>query len=151
MTVRRTPKGKAKELELETRREKVLECKLRGWSVRQIAAHLGIDKSAVQRDLTEVLERTIANADEYANQERECSLARIDGAIKALAPRIERGESDAIHCLVRLEDRRAKLLGLDAPAKQELSGPGGAPVSIDARTDILQRLAGLAASGTPGG
>ena len=40
---RRTPKAKAQQLRLEERREEVLEHRLKGWSIREIARHLGID------------------------------------------------------------------------------------------------------------
>jgi hypothetical protein len=35
---------------------------------------------------------------------------------------------DAVNTALRIMDRRAKLLGLDAPVKAELSGPDGGPI-----------------------
>lgn len=37
--------------------------------------------------------------------------------------------------ILEIHDRRAKLLGLDAPSKQEISGPGGSPI-ITAQLDL---------------
>lgn len=144
---RHTPKGKAIELKVEERREKALHLRRNGWSIREIARTLGCSPTLVHRDLTEVLERTMESADEYARQERELSLARIDAALKAMETKLERGDLDAVDRLVKLETRRARLLGLDAPTRTELTGAAGAPVSLDARTDILGRLASLAAGG----
>jgi transcriptional regulator with XRE-family HTH domain len=52
-------------------------------------------------------------------------------------------------------DRRCKILGVDAPTKQEVSGAGGGAieVSIDAdgiRTELLNRIARLADTGAAG-
>lgn len=152
---RHTAAGKALELRIEERREKVLKLRRQGFSVREIAkqlqadGHHGTSPAQVQRDLDEVLARTVESADAYAAQERQVSLVRIEGALKAIAPQVEAGDQGAIDRLIRLEARRAALLGLDAPTRTELTGAAGAPVSIDARTDILGRLAGLAAGGAP--
>jgi hypothetical protein len=49
--------------------------------------------------------------DEY----RAIELERLDVATKALMPKVEAGALDAIHTLVKVQQRRASLLGLDAP------------------------------------
>ncbi len=40
---------------------------------------------------------------------------------------------------LRIKERKAKLLGLDAPAKQEISAPGGGPIQTDVKV-ILDAL-----------
>lgn len=41
-----------------------------------------------------------------------------------------------MNTILAIRDRRAKLLGLDAPAKQEFSGPGGGPIKTEALPDL---------------
>lgn len=50
----------------------------------------------------------------------------------------------AVDRLVKLNQERAKLLGLYAPEKQELTGKDGAPLDVSARDLLLERLNGLA-------
>lgn len=152
-------KQKAKELEVELRREKAAKLKLGGISMRQIARELGVSVGTVHSDLEAVLARTLDTADAHIRMERDVSLGRCEVALRALWPRICRGDTEAINAFVRIDQRRAKLLGLDAPTKQELSGPDGAPIEVSTRSSLEkklatleQRLTGRAAEpgGTPG-
>jgi hypothetical protein len=53
---------------------------------------------------------------------------------------------------VNVGARRAKLHGLDAPIKTEISGPDGGPVSVtDARAELLAKLERIATRETPEG
>lgn len=52
----------------------------------------------------------------------------------------------AVDRLVKLNQERAKLLGLYAPEKKELSGPEGAPLEVEASDNLVERLARLVAS-----
>lgn len=142
---------RSKELEIEKRRRKATDLRVRGKSIPEIARALGCSVGTVHSDLDAVLVRTQDAADSLIRRERAASLARIDRATDALWPRIEKGDDVAIDRLVRLERQRGKLLGTEAPVRQELSGPDGAPIPIDARTALLERLAGLADRGAAGG
>lgn len=151
-------KQKAKELEIEVRRAKVAKLKLGGISLRQIAQELGCSLGTVHSDLEAVLARTVDTADEHIRMERDVSLGRCEVALRAIWPRICRGDVEAINAFVRLDQRRAKLLGLDAPTKQELSGPDGGPIPVAAQTSLEQKLkileqrltGGTQPGGTPG-
>lgn len=136
-------KQKAKELEIEVRRAKVAKLKLGGISLRQIAQELGCSLGTVHSDLEAVLARTVDTADEHIRMERDVSLGRCEVALRAIWPRICRGDVEAINAFVRLDQRRAKLLGLDAPTKQELSGPDGGPIPVAAQTSLEQKLESL--------
>src|SRR5690606_22498535 len=127
-------KQKAKELEIEVRRAKLAKPKLGGISVRQSAQELGCSGGTVYSDLEAALARTADTADEHSRMERHVSLGRCEAALRAIWPRICRGDVEAINAFVRLDQRRAKLLGLDAPTKQELSGPDGGPIPVAAQT-----------------
>lgn len=53
-----------------------------------------------------------------------------DGSMERVMVKLEdpKVKFDAINSALRIMDRRAKLLGLDAPVKAELSGPDGGPI-----------------------
>ena len=53
---------------------------------------------------------------EPAEEVRELMLERLDAALRAVWPRVLEADDGAINSLLRIEARRAKLLGLDAPA-----------------------------------
>ena len=53
--------------------------------------------------------------------------------------------------MLRIEARRARLLGLDAPARSELSGPEGGPIELaavaqQAREHLTAKLDAIAAA-----
>jgi hypothetical protein len=148
---KRTPKAAAAELAIEKRRVKATKLRLAGWSMRDIAAHLKCSLGTVHTDLEAVLARTQETANQYLTREKALSLARLDVATKGIWAGVESGDKEAVDGLVKLENRRAKLLGTDAPAKQELSGPAGAPIPIDARGTLLDKLARLIAREAPPG
>jgi hypothetical protein len=147
----RTPKQAATELAIERRREKALQLRLAGWSIRDIAGHLKCSVSTAHTDVAAVLDRTLDATDKAAQRGRALSLARLDVATKGIWPAVESGSPEAARVLVRLEQRRAKLEGIDAPTRIEASGPDGAPIPIDARSDLLTRIAGLVAGSIAGG
>lgn len=163
------------EAELEERRAKVVELKVGGYSFREIGKQLGINEGTACRDYRAVIDRTKADADETVEEERRTSLARLGKAIRVLMPLVEAGSEDAIRRRIdagediklivaqtglaldamdrldKLERRRAALLGLDAPTRSELTGKDGAPVPVDHRGSLIERLAGLIAGATPEG
>jgi len=162
------------EAELEERRAKVVQLKVDGYSFREIGAKLGINEGTACRDYRAVIDRTKAEADETVDEARRESLARIARAIRVLMPMVDAGDEetvkrrlaagepaplviaqanaalDAMDRLDKLEKRRAALLGLDAPTRSELTGKDGAPVPIDARGSLLDRIAGLVAGAAAG-
>ena len=40
------------------------------------------------------------------------------------------GSDKAVNSVLRIMERRSKLMGLDAPVRHELSGPGGGAINI---------------------
>lgn len=52
------------------------------------------------------------------------------------------GNPAIVRAILEVIDRRAKLLGLDAPARHELSGPGGAPIAtVNASVPVTEEHA----------
>ena len=122
----------AKKAEIAKRRHELSQLISQG--VRRhadLAQRLGVSERTVQRDLAE-LERiyTERGADqivEIQNRERMVSWQRIEDAIQELQPMIQnpRTRIQALRLLKELEERRAKLLGLDMPTKHAATDPTG--------------------------
>jgi len=134
---KRSPEQVKKALEIEQRRVKVAELKLKARSVRAIAKELGVGVGTISRDIEAVFARTREFANASIRAERAISLARLELATEAILPTIttsadevfEDGERpsfedlatamgsrlDAVDRLVKLDARKAKLLGLEAP------------------------------------
>ena len=98
------------------------DLRLAGHSIRAIAemvtAHFGynISKSTVHNRIeAEIAERIQPRAKAL----REMELARLDGYLTTIAPRIAAGDLQAIDRALRIAERRAKLLGIDSPIQVE--------------------------------
>ena len=91
-----------------------------------IAKALGYkDHSGAWRAVKAALKRT---QQEPADELRTLELVRLDDMLKAIAPHVSAGNLTAIDRALKIQQRRAALLGLDMPAKMELTGKDGQPL-----------------------
>lgn len=104
--------------ELADRRERVYAMRLTGKSLSYIAQAEGVSKTTVFNDIEAVIK---AKTEVPAQQVREMELDRLDLLLDKLMPRVEQGDVQAIQTALKVMDRRAKFLGLDAPTKQDLT------------------------------
>jgi hypothetical protein len=72
---------------------------------------------------------------EPAEELRTMEVARLDQMLLGLWPKAIKGDTWAVDRVLKIMERRAALLGLDAPVKRELSG------SVELRT-YAERVAG---------
>lgn len=134
------------------RRSDVWERRVRGETVREIAKELGIGVGTVHADLEAVRAELDENSRCRAEIERSVGAGRLDKVSRKLMATVDLvddpGELSTIaNALARIEERRSKLLGLDAASKTELTGAEGGPLKVeDARNALLSKLSGLAAS-----
>jgi len=104
------------------RRKQVAALRLAGVrSERAIAERLHVHQSTISRDLTALDAEWQREAADCIAREKALDLQRIERLIQALWPQAISGEAKTWHVdrLVALLDRKAKLLGLDAPVKRE--------------------------------
>lgn len=93
-----------------------------------IAKELGYaGRDGAHRAVKAALRKTLQ---EPADELRALELERLDALQMALWPRAQKGDKVAIDQVLKIMERRAKLLGLDAPAKHELGGAGGQPLTV---------------------
>lgn len=94
--------------------------RLKGLTIRAIADELNMAKSTVERRLIAERESRVAP---LADEVRQLELDRLDHFTAKLWDRIDfGGKSTArdIEVAMKVSERRAKLLGLDAPEKQQI-------------------------------
>jgi hypothetical protein len=112
-------------LKAEALSKEALSLRLRGKTFPEIARLLVCSSStahdAVQRGLMHFRSDLQRDADEL----RAAMLGRIDTAMDALWPRIEKGDEKAIDRMIKLDERRAELLGLNRPIKVAPVTPDG--------------------------
>lgn len=117
-----------------------------GWQYPQIAKHLGVSVAQVSSCVRAQLRELKSINDELFDEVRELELSRLDEILMALYPRALKADLSAVDRVLRLMERRAKYLGIDAPTKVDHTGKvsleqliGG---SYDAKPSADQGLAG---------
>ncbi len=103
--------------EIAERRRKALDLRKAGASYDAIAQQLRLSGSGSAYKIVQAALK--ATYREPADDVRKLELERLDRLTLALWSRAQQGETEAIDRVLKLMDRRAKLLGLDAPAKSE--------------------------------
>lgn len=116
------------------RRQRVWELRLQGFSIEQIAQKLNCDRNTVIRDIEETYllcsELTLRHYEMW----RELELARLDALdvrnralLESDDPRVL---STAIQNALAISAARRKLLGIDAPRRQEIDASGSINIRI---------------------
>jgi hypothetical protein len=120
------------------RRTQVVELAQAGYTFRQIGEQLGITHSAAYQHFRNALTEAVRPAAEEA---LALELARLDTMQQPLWASASRGNLKSQAAVLRLMERRAAYLGLDAPKR--LAGADGGPLEIaivDARERLLQEV-----------
>lgn len=162
-TSKRTEKTTARICRANQRQSHALQLRIGGASLEAIARQLGYkDRTGAFKAIEAALSKSI---DAPAAALRELEVARLDAMLERLwmvARRpvtnektgeestafIDEDSLAAMDRIFRVMERRAKLLGLDAPAKAELSGPDGAPM-VPAKPIIIIEANGFESPGAP--
>lgn len=111
-----------------TRRLRALDMRMAGATERQIASQLGVSHVQIHRDLVAALEKLGKQEALVADHLRALELERLDRMQLPMYSQAQQGNQGAVDRVLRIMERRAKLLGLDAPVKQEITGKGGGPL-----------------------
>jgi hypothetical protein len=118
---RKHQKAPPKKVEKLEQKSKAIQMRMLRFSYRAIAERLGITHTTAERWVAEAMGEYNQTRLQGAEKLRERELAHLDYLITKLAPKIEAGDTGAIGSAVRVSERRARLLGLDAPAKVEVT------------------------------
>jgi len=101
------------------REYKALELRKAGAGYQVIGDQLGMTASGAYRAVMRSLKKLNEKISEEALEVRRLELERLDAMLIALWPQARKGNQGAVDRVLRIMDRRAKFLGLDAPTKQE--------------------------------
>jgi AcrR family transcriptional regulator len=126
---------KADDAAREERRRQVAALTLRGLSLAAIAEQLGVSKTTVFDDREAI--RSEWQQERLADFDAHVDLAgrRLDALLGAVWESATTGDLDAVEVALKIEDRRAQLLGLDAPKRATIR----ADVTVN-RDDIGDEL-----------
>lgn len=120
------------QVELQT---KALEYRKMGLNYTQIAQKLGWNSGQSAWNACDAaLKRTIQDT---ADDVRKLELERLDAMFVPVYGNALRGDLMALSAAINIMNRRAKLLGLDAPERKELTGKDGSDLILAAPTIII--------------
>jgi len=101
---------------------KALDLRKKGFSYTQIGTKLGCARQTACRYVLSELENLADQCREEAGQVRDLELQRLDELYLVAWKAIADGSETAIDRCLRIMERRAKLLGLDAAQKVDVQG-----------------------------
>lgn len=128
--------------------ERALALRRASHSYAQIAQKLGLSKSRAHKLVQIGLEDARAQNAAAADDLRAVELSRLDGILAKVYPKATAGDLQAVDRVLKIGERRAKLLGLEAPVRIQASGVDGKPIEIASTsidpsrltTEVLQAL-----------
>lgn len=122
---KRTPK-----ITVSAQRElEALRLRAMGHSFDEIGAALGITRQGATKAYDRGMAGLKAETKAAAEHALEMELLRCDLLQKGLMPAAAAGETQSALAALKVMDRRAKYLGLDAPSKSEITGKDGEPLA----------------------
>ena len=113
------------EIAREERRLAVSAAVLAGQTYRQMVETLHCSLSTISQDVGVIVARWQEEQVALVGQQRQVELQRLDVVLQAVWEKACTGDLFAIDRYLKIAERRAKLLGLDAPAKVAPTTPDG--------------------------
>src|SRR3990172_3254035 len=99
--------------EREIRRQKVAANLLAGLNYRAMAEAMGVSIGTIAGDVKVILNRWQKEQVGVVDQVMQIELTRLDRALNAIWANVLAGDDKAINNLLKIMERRAKLLGMD--------------------------------------
>lgn len=113
-------KTSQRRIEAIEKQKQALELRKAGATYEAIAKKLEYaNASGAEHAIKAALKATVQDA---ADTVRQLELERLDGLLINMWKQVQNGNQGAVDRVLRIMERRAKLLGLDAPTKNEISG-----------------------------
>lgn len=118
----------------------VLDLRLKGLSLRAIAAQLGVSHEQVRVDEQAALAELAEREKTLAMQRRMVEGQRLDALQAAIWDKAQKGDIGAINTSLRISAQRAQLFGLNAPTRVTMT-PATRPFHEMTEADLQQELA----------
>ena len=139
MVVRTT----SRKIRVAERQAAVLQLRRAGLPFSRIAEQLGISIGYANKLATRALVEYRISAHSDAGDLTALSLARLDGLLLVLWPKATAGNLGAVDRVLAIEQRRARLLGLEAPTRLAPVDPSGSKEYKGGGLSELLALGGL--------
>ena len=115
--------------------DKAMSLRLENYSYREIAKKLGVAPGTAHRYVRAAVKSIQKKYSEKAELIVTVEINKLDKLEKALQKEAREGDIKASTTILKIMERRARLLGLDAPARTELK-VDTVDVKIDLPTDL---------------
>jgi len=115
-----------------------------------IGRRLGITRQRVHQLVRDAITARRAQVAEPIDEVLALEISRLDGMLERLYPKAAKGDMQAIDRVLKIGERRAKLLGLDAPTRSAFQGVEDAP-PIVSEANVLLYIPAMAAADQPAG
>lgn len=136
-----------------------LELRLRGFSFEEISEEMMIHSNNPKYSAIELTAKMVRRAlnrirkqtKENAEQVRDMELMRLDTLWLSQQKKVLQGDSRAVEACLKIQERRSKLMGLDAPAKQivaQTQPEFNLPDDLAKLNELENMLSGLTTSGS---
>lgn len=112
------------------REAEAIELRKQGLTYGQIGEMLGISEMGAHKCVSRALDKFKTELSEQTADVRQLELQRLDALFYGVWLKAQSGDPSSIGSAIKIMERRAKLLGLDAASKNELSGPDGGPLTV---------------------
>ena len=126
---RKDSKTAPRAIEVAQHRGEALEYRKMGYSFDAIGQAMGVSTPRAHQLVTEGLRTVLL---EPAEEVLKLELVRLDDLLVGSWEAAAKGDPQSLQNVMRILERRAKVLGIDAPIKQELSGTDGGPIKVTA-------------------
>lgn len=131
----------------KARQIKAVALRLAGLDFQSISDQLGYtNRSLAAQDVDRAISARIEDGTRSIDELREMELLRLDRLQAAAWAKALAGELKSIELVMKIIDRRCKLLGLDAPERHEVVTLDWLDTQI---RDLQARIAARAADGAP--
>ncbi len=114
------------------RRTQYVNLRKAGYTYERIGAQFGVTRQAVCNSVQKALQQQQAEA---VGDLRTLENERLDDMLRAIYATAVKGDTGAIDRILRIMERRAKLLGLDAPAQSVVDNNGTTRIIIEYASD----------------
>lgn len=104
-----------------------LDFRLQGHTFEEIGESLGVSTTRAYELVEIALKDTLA---EKAEKVRQMELRRLDLMTPQHLKSAIEGDPKAVDAVIKIMDRRSKLMGLDKPIKTELTGKDGEAIKV---------------------
>lgn len=108
------PRGQAPKAEVANREQEVVKLRRGGLTWDLIGERVGLSPSGAHKAYQNALRRAVQ---EDVDAIRQVEGERLDTAQAAIWRNVLEGDNQAVNTLIRIMERRAKLLGLDQPIR----------------------------------